>query len=139
VPTLLADANIQGHVDRLINRMKGDPWVEFWTHLQLSYATFANVGLDPSDSDIVVWNRCQEKQLCLVTNNRNSDGPDSLETTIRTCNTPQCLPVFTIGDADRTLSDRGYSDAVIWALIDYLLRLDGLLGTGRLYLPARTQ
>jgi hypothetical protein len=119
--------------------MRGEPWLGFWVHLQMSYETFATVGLDPSDSDAVVWRRCQEKQLCLVTNNRNADGPDSLEITIRMCNTPQSLPVFTIGDADRTLSDRDYSDAVIWALVDYLLRLDEFLGTGRLYIPAKAQ
>ena len=135
VPNLLADANIQGHVDRLVNRMQGEPWIGFWNYLQISYVTFADVGLDPADSDALIWKRCQDKRLCLVTNNRNAAGPDSLENTIRTCNTPHALPVFTIGDADRTLSDRDYSDAVIWALTDYLLRIDDLLGTGRLFLP----
>lgn len=33
---LLADANIQGHVDRLVKRMQGEPWVEFWNSLQIS-------------------------------------------------------------------------------------------------------
>ena len=133
--TLLADANIQGHVDRLAERMQAEPWVGFWNYLHLSYVAFADVGLDLADSDVVVWKRCQEKGLCLVTNNRNDDGLDSLENTIRTYNTPQSLPVFTIGDADRTLLDRDYSDKVIWALVDYLLRLDNLLGTGRLFIP----
>jgi hypothetical protein len=132
---LLADANIQGHVDRLITRMQREPFHDFWLYLQLSYVSFADVGLDPADSDAVIWSRCQEKQLCLITNNRNADGPDSLQSTILTCNTPQGLPVFTIGDADRTLTDREYAERVIWALVDYLLRLDGLLGTGRLFLP----
>ena len=132
---LLADANINGHVDRLVQRMQGEPWLEFWTFLQMSCVTFSDVGLDPADSDVVVWERCQEKRLCLLTSNRNADGADSLESTIRTFNTPECLPVFTIGDADRTLQDRDYSDDVIWTLVDYLLGLDGLLGTGRLYLP----
>jgi hypothetical protein len=132
---LLADANIIGHVERLCTRMRGEPWAEFRQHLQINLVTFADVGLDPADSDAVVWKCCQEKRLCLITSNRNDDGPDSLETTIRAHGAVDSLPVFTIGDADRTLSDREYSDAVIWALIDYLLRLDGLLGTGRLYLP----
>jgi hypothetical protein len=132
---LLADANIQGHVDRLVKRMQAEPWIEFWNSLQISYVSFADVGLDPADSDVIVWKRCQEKRLCLVTNNRSAAGPDSLESTIRACNTPECLPVFTIGDADRTLHDRDYSDAVIWTLVDYLLRIDEVLGTGRLFLP----
>jgi len=105
---LLADANIQGHVDRLVQRMQGEPWVDFWKSLQMTCVSFADVGLDPSESDAVIWKRCQEKGLFLVTNNRNDDGPDSLESTIRTFGTPQSLPVFTIGNADRTLSDRTY-------------------------------
>jgi hypothetical protein len=135
VSLLLADANIQGHVDRLVQRIQGEPWVEFWTHLQMAYVSFADVGLDPADPDVVVWKRCQARQAFLIASNRNDNGPDSLEATIRTCGTWQSLPVFTIGDADRTLIDRQYSDAVIWTLIDYLLHMDGLLGTGRLYLP----
>lgn len=82
-----------------------------------------------------MWRRCQEKQALLITGNRNDDGPESLESTIRAGNTPQSLPVFTIGDAKRTMVDREYSDAVIWTLIEYLLRIDGLLGTGRLFIP----
>jgi hypothetical protein len=132
VKLLLADADIQGHVDRLVKRM---PWLEFWEYMQIAYVSFADLGLDPADSDAVVWKRCQEKQAFLVTGNRNDDGPDSLEATIRAGTTLQSLPVFTIGDANRTMADREYSDAVIWTLIDYLLRMDGLLGTGRLYLP----
>ena len=137
VLTFLADANIQGHVDRLVGRMQQEPWGEFWAHLQLSYVQFGDVGLDPADSDAVVWKRCQDKGLLLLTNNRNADGPDSLEATIREHNSFEKLPVFTIGDADRALWDDHYSDTVIWTLVDYLLRIDDLGGTGRLYLPAR--
>lgn len=133
--TLLADADIRGHVVRLAGKMQKEPWIEFWNDLHMSLVTFADVGLAPDDSDAVVWKRCQEKGLCLITGNRNDDGPDSLENTIRTCNTNDCLPVFTIADADRTLSDGEYAAEVIWALVDYLLRIDGVKGTGRLYLP----
>jgi hypothetical protein len=135
VITLLADANIQGHIHVLVKRMQAEPYVGFWTSLQMSCVTFADVGLDRPDSDAKIWHRCQELRIYLVTNNRNDDGPDSLESTIRSCNTPESLPVFTIGDADRTMNDRYYSDDVIWALLGYALQADNILGTGRLYLP----
>jgi hypothetical protein len=135
VIVLLADADIQGQVDRLVQRMQKEPWVGFWNDLQMSHVSFADVGLDPADSDAVVWQRCQDKRLLLITSNRNDDGPDSLENTIRTCNTPQCLPVFTISDAKRILTDGEYAAEVIWGLFEYLFNLDDLLGTGRLYLP----
>ena len=134
---LLADINIQGHIEIMANRMQAEPWIGFWNHLQLSCVSFAVLGLCPADSDAMIWNRCQEQQAFLLTNNRNDDGPDSLETTIRTCNTPQSLPVFTIGDAERLKNDQQYSDRVIWALLEYLLEIDNLSGTGRLFLPGK--
>src|SRR5439155_5672074 len=102
---LLADANIQGHIDRLLKWMQSGPWSEFWSYLGLSCLSFSDIGLDPSNSDELVWHRCQERQVFLLTNNRNDDDPDSLEATIRKHNTPQSLPVFTIADADRILHD----------------------------------
>jgi hypothetical protein len=134
---LLADVNIQGHIDVMVKRMQAEPWREFWNYLKLSYLSFSDVGLSPTDSDAVIWHRCQERQLFLLTNNRNDDGPDSLESTIRTCNTAQCLPVFTIGDAEQLNNEREYSDRVIWALVDYLLDSENLRGTGRLFLPGK--
>jgi hypothetical protein len=62
VKLLLADADIQGHVDRLVKRMQGEPWLEFWEYLQIAYVSFADLGLDPADSDAAVWNRCQENR-----------------------------------------------------------------------------
>ena len=132
---LLSDANINGHVARLVTRMQAEPWIGFWKDLEVSCVSFTQVGLDPADSDLVVWKRCQEKRLLLITGNRNDDGPDSLENTIRTCTTPQSLPVFTIGDVDSVLTDGEYAAEVIWSLFEYLFDLDDLLGTGRLYLP----
>ena len=82
-----------------------------------------------------MWHRCQERQLYLLTSNRNDKDPDSLEATIRSHNTPQSLPVFTIGDADRVLQEHDYCDRVIVGLLEHLLQLDNICGTGRLYLP----
>jgi hypothetical protein len=83
----------------------------------------------------VVWQRCQQERLFLLTNNRNDDGPDSLEATIRKFNTPESLPVFTFGDADKISRSQEYAEEVIESLLDQLLRIDTLHGTGRLFLP----
>jgi hypothetical protein len=135
VTILLADINIQGHIEIMIKRMQAEPYMGFWNHLGLSYLSFADVGLSPSDSDAVIWHRCQQRRAFLLTNNRNDDGPESLEATIRTCNTLQSLPVFTIGDAEKLKNEQEYSDRVIRRLLGYLLELENILGTGRLYLP----
>ena len=67
--------------------------------------------------------------------NRNQSSAESLEAVIRQHNTPTALPVFTIGDLRKFAASRSYAERVLIALYDYLLRIDTLRGTGRLYLP----
>jgi hypothetical protein len=135
VTAILADANIEGQVDLLIARMQSETWREFWDYLGLRHVTFADVGLDRTDTDSVVWQRCQDADLLLLTDNRNDDGPDSLETTIRSRNTPRSLPIFTIGETRRLRASTEYADQVIDRLLSYILEIDELRGTGRLFLP----
>jgi hypothetical protein len=135
VIALLADVNIEGHVARVVSVMQSDYWRELWDHLQMHSLRFADVGLSPSDSDAVVWQFCQQRQLYLLTNNRNDDGADSLAATIRANNTEASLPVFTISDADRVFQSKDYTSRVVETLFDCLLRIDTLQGSGRLFLP----
>lgn len=132
---LVADANIEGHIAQLIARMQVEPWRGFWDYLHLQYVTFGDLGLSESDTDRIIWQRCQDEQVILLTNNRNDDGPDSLESTILRCNMPTSLPVFTIGNADNILQSGDYANRVIDTLLIYLLDLENARGTGRLYLP----
>jgi hypothetical protein len=95
---LIADANIQGQVEYLVQRMQEDPWADFWQALGLVLHRFDEVGLSASSTDFDVWKTCQDEQLILITDNRNLDSDESLEATIRLNITPQSLPVFTIAD-----------------------------------------
>jgi hypothetical protein len=106
-----------------------------WRHFNLPLLNFQELGLHPRDSDAKIWQLCQQEQIILLTANRNADGPDSLEETIRTCNTPESLPVFTIADAEEFLQSKAYAERVVESFLDYLLDLDNVRGTGRLYLP----
>ena len=132
---LVADADIQGHVEYLVQRMQAEAWAEFWQALGLAVLRFEDVGLSASATDLEVWNVCQAEQLILITNNRNLDSEDSLEATIRRNSTPASLPVFTIADMNEFRSNSSYAERVVEALYDYLLRIDEVRGTGRLYLP----
>jgi hypothetical protein len=132
---LLADVNITGHVTRLVGLMQSDYWRELWDFLDIRLRSFAEVGLSISDSDEKVWRVSQERQLYLLTNNRNDDGPDSLEATIRAQNTETSLPVFPIADAVQLLRSRVYAERVVESLFDNLLRIDSLRGVGRIFLP----
>ena len=139
---ILADVNFQGHLGRLTFIMHGPAWLDLWTSLGLKIVTFHDLGLHPKTRDRIVWNRCQVERLVLLTDNRNDDGPDSLEAAIRD-GPPDALPVFTIGDSQRVLEDDGYARLVVNDLMDYLddlvARPEALLGAGRLYLPKEAQ
>lgn len=139
---ILADVNIQGYVDLLVALMQAEPWKVFWDHFQLRYVRFPDVGLAPESPDILVWQTCQQMELLLLTDNRNQDVPDSLESTIRAHNTATSWhntatswPVFTIADVRRLRHNRDYAEQVIESFLKYLLQADNLRGTGRLYLP----
>jgi len=119
----------------LLGRLKGDVWGEIWGSLNLQVETLASLGLPSNASDSAIWHQCQQKGLVLITNNRNARGPDSLAETIRLYNTPVCLPVFTLANANRVLTSNSYAEVVVERLLGYLLRIDELLGTGRLFIP----
>jgi len=132
---ILADINIQGQVEILRLILEGDYWAELWRDLSLGMYQFADLGLDAKTPDDVIWRLCQQRELILITANRNEDRPDSLETTIKNENTPRSLPVFTLGDAEGVRHSRSYAERVVEQMLDYLLNIDNYRGTGRLYLP----
>jgi hypothetical protein len=135
VKGLVADANIEGQVRYLVQRMQADEWADFWQALGLVLRRFEDIGLSSESTDLEVWNVCQAEELILITDNRNLDAEDSLEATIRRNNTAESLPVFTIADISEFRTDNAYVERVIQAFYDYLLRIEEIRGSGRLYLP----
>jgi predicted nuclease of predicted toxin-antitoxin system len=135
VKGILADVNVIGYVEHLVRQMQTERWIDFWKALGLTLLHFADVGLTATSPDLQIWRTCQAEQLILITDNRNHDSADSLEAAIRQHNTPESLPVFTIGDLDKFSSDRVYFERVLETLYDYLMRIDTVRGVGRLYLP----
>jgi hypothetical protein len=132
---ILADINILGHVRALTAVLAKDPWSAFWHDTGFTIQSFDDAGLQSSAPDRVVWLECQRQQLILLIANRNDDGPDSLENTLRTMSTPASLPVFTLANAQRVLDDRQYVEREVIRMLEYIEDLDRVRGTGRLYLP----
>jgi hypothetical protein len=135
VKGILADNNVIGQVAQLVALMQAAPWAEFWQHLGFVLYRFEDVGLTSTSKDTEIWKRCQEHELILITDNRNEDSAESLITAIKVLGTPVSLPVFTIADLDKFNTSGEYVERVLRALYDYLLRIDEVRGTGRLYLP----
>jgi hypothetical protein len=135
VKAILSDVNIEGHVQILFNLLESATWRGVWTLFNLPLYTFGDLGLTPETLDVVLWQVCKQQEIILITANRNDDGPDSLESAIRTMNTVHSLPVFTIANARQVLQSREYAERVVNKLLDYLIDIDNFRGTGRLYLP----
>ena len=86
---ILADVNIEGHLARIVAVFLESPeWIEFWSELELTVESFERLGFDPNTPDDEIWRTCQQEGLVLVTTNRNSEGPTSLESVMRNENTP---------------------------------------------------
>lgn len=117
---ILADVNIQGHVDYLMELVTSEEWVEFWQYLGLAYATFDVVGLRPEASDAEIWQFCQDQSYVLITSNRNQSGTDSLEATIRGRGADDSIPVLTLADPERVRQDRRYAGRVVVSLLQTL-------------------
>jgi hypothetical protein len=132
---ILADVNLSGHLRHLVGRCQKADWLEIWVSLNLAVRTFEDLGLSQDVSDATLWHICQQQGVILLTANRNEDGPDSLEATIRRSNRPQSLPVFTLSNAQHFLKSKDYADRVVEQLLEYLLDIDDYRGTGRIYLP----
>jgi hypothetical protein len=135
VTGILADHNLEGHVRSLMARMQQVPWKEFWDSLGIGAFTLADLGLPPETRDAVLWRTCQARGLVLITANRNHDGAESLDATILAESTPESLPVMTVSDPLALRNSREYGERVVEKLLEYLLGIDRIRGTGRLYLP----
>jgi hypothetical protein len=132
---ILADTNLREHQSALMAIWTSDAWRDLWDGLGLVVENFRTLGLSHNARDAIVWRTCQREELILMTANRNQRGPDSLEAVILSEYQPDSLPVITIADTYRVLQDRLYAETVAERLLDYLMRIDEVRGTGRIYVP----
>ena len=132
---ILADNNVEGHVNRLLLLLRGDEWGEVWASLGLTVESFDSPGLTRDTPDAVLWHVCQQRELILITANRLQRTADSLEATIQQHNSSQAFPVVTLANANRILDDRDYARRAVVKLLEYLLDNSNYRGTGRLYVP----
>ena len=133
--TLMADHDVEGQMQVLLRVLTAAEWHVLGTDLAVRAESFASLGMPTHAPDAILWQFCQTQHIILITGNRNEDGPASLEATLQVSNTPSSLPVLTISEPQRLLSSRAYAHRVVERLIEYLIDIENLRGTGRLYLP----
>ncbi len=73
--------------------------------------------------------------MILITGNRNADGNQSLEVTMRKFSRADSLPVLTIADPNRVMYERQYAERVAVQVLEILTDMDRFLGAWRMYIP----
>lgn len=128
----LIDHNLEGHALLLSGNIASLGWLDL---LPIRFVTFDEVELAVTSDDRVVWRFAQANNMVLLTANRSMKGKNSLEQVMREENTPTSLPVITIGDADRVLSDPDYRNRCVDQLLGIILDIDDYKGAMRLFIP----
>ncbi|MCU0545534.1 MAG: ACP S-malonyltransferase [Oscillatoriaceae cyanobacterium Prado104] len=128
----LVDNNIKGHARVLLGSIVSQGWLDF---VQIRFVMFEEMELSTDSSDRVVWRLAQENQMILLTANRSMKDEDSLEQVMREENTPESLPVVTIGNADRVLNDSIYRERCVDRLVEIAIYSSNYMGARRVFIP----
>ncbi len=129
--SILFDHNINGYYDRFAGTLAAE---DTERRVRIKFLLFSDVGLPIDSNDQVVWDFVQEKQMFLLTNNRNRKGKDSLQEAIESDTSFGSIPVLTIGNLDR-MHQRQYRERCVARIIDVAANLENYRGCGRLFIP----
>lgn len=128
----LVDHNLRGHSVVLAGCLAASGWLDL---ISLRFVLFEEVGLAVTSDDRVVWQYAQANQMILMTANRSMKGKDSLEQVMREENTPTSLPVVTIGNIDRLMTEPEYRERCVDRLVDIVIDIEDYQGARRIFIP----
>ncbi len=120
---LLADVNLEAHAERLPGLFDRLGLGDVLAGAHLVVATLNEIGLPLAANDRFLWTYCQQQGWVLFTDNRNDDGPDSLEATLRDSWSPGCLPVVTLAKQLRFMRSGPYRRRVAEDLAELLFAI----------------
>ncbi len=129
---VLVDHNLRGHAVLLSGSILSGGWLDW---VDLRFITFDEMRLPVNSDDRLVWQLAQSNQMILLTANRSMKGENSLEQVMREEITSASLPVITIGNADRLLSDPAYRERCATRLVEIVLDINVYRGVSRLFIP----
>lgn len=135
---LLADVNVQGHLQYLVNLLQAMGLSAVLEELDLRLATFLDLGLDRRMEDRPLWEYCQQEGWVLLTDNRNHENEDSLQATLDDSWHEGHLPLLTISNKGRFEDNRNYADKMAEdvATVLFGIVLDGqFCDRPRIYVP----
>jgi len=135
VQGLVADADIKGQFVVLLGILESESWIDLWHELNIAVYDLTDLDLHKRSPDLEIWQTCQEKDIVLLTANRNLEGEDSLESAIRQFNHSGALPVLTLSNPGRILRNKRHAHRTAERLFAYLLDIEKHRGAGRIYIP----
>ena len=105
----------------------------------LTLATFRDVELARDLDDQAIWTFCQREGWVLFTENRNDDGPDSLQATLTDSWEDGLLPVLTLANKTRFEHERAYTERVATDVAELLFGIaeQQYRDRPRIYVPLR--
>ena len=128
----LVDHNLRGHSVVLAGSLAASGWLDL---VPIRFVLFEEAGLAIASDDRVVWRYAQDNQMILITANRSMKGKDSLEQVMRDENTSTSLPVVTIGNIDRLMSEPTYRERCVDSLVNIVVDIEEYKGARRLFIP----
>ena len=131
--TPLSDHDCEGQARRILYSLHKLGYAE-WLEFEILF--FYDLGLPFNAKDEEVWRFCQENSYLLLTGNRTrKDGDESLHVVLNRLATKDSLPVITVGNPNRVIKDKTYSDACAEAIARIILNIELYIGIPRLYIP----
>ena len=128
----LIDHNLKGHALVFFGAIASQGWLDI---VSVQFVTFTELDIPTDTDDRTVWRLAQENQMILLTANRSMKGEDSLEQVMREESTSASLPVVTISNADRLLSDPDYRSRCVESFVETVLSIESYRGTQRIFIP----
>lgn len=134
---LLADANVAGQQRRIVDLLNRSGLLEILAELGTEFALLSDIGLPHDIDDRTLWERCQREGWVLLTDNRNDDGPTSLQATLVDAWTPGMLPILTLADKQQFDRRAAYRERVAADVADILfgLKYGEYGGRDRIFVP----
>ena len=134
---MLADVNVQKHLYYLRGLLEKLGLWEVLAELKLELVTFLDLNLPNDLDDRSLWNRCQKDGWVLFTENRNDDGPDSLQAVLTDSWRSGQLPVLTLANKGRFEHSRAYAERVANDVAELLFAIahEEYLDQPRIYVP----
>lgn len=131
--TLLSDYNCERQAKEILYRLRR---LGYGEQLGIEILFFKDVNLSINSNDEEVWQLCQQNGYYLLTSNRNTkDAETSLHGVLGRLANEKSLPVITIGDPRRVISDGVYCQACAESIMQIIFNAELYLGVPRLYIP----